>query len=131
MEEETTSTSDNNGWETIETTNSENQQPLTPEISKKIINANVRERVEWALKKPAPIEKKADETIAKQKEKLKEEEKKWGNKMNGQIDNGQWTTKLGEGLVYDVLNLRGENPKKPLPKGGFQPDWETETIYMK
>lgn len=146
MEEETTS--DNNGWETIETietietTNSENQ-PLTSDISKKKkmikikkINVNVRERVElrerveWALNKPAPVKKKAYETIAKQKEKLKEEEKKWGNKMNGQIDNGQWTTKLGEGLVYDVLNLRGENPKKPISKGGFEPDWETDNyIY--
>jgi hypothetical protein len=141
MEEETTS--DNNGWETIETTNSENQQPLTSEISKKkfvikpkktkivkTINANLRERVEWALNKPAPVQKKADETKKKQKEKLKEEEKKWGNKMNGQIDNVQWTTKLGEGVVYDVLNLRGENPKKPISKGGFEPDWETDNyIY--
>lgn len=50
--------------------------------------------------------------------------------MIGQENNGQWTTKLGEGLVYDVLQLRGENPRKPLPKGRFQPDWETdEYIY--
>ena len=38
MMEETTATSDNNGWETIETTNSENQSlttSLTSGISKK------------------------------------------------------------------------------------------------
>ena len=50
--------------------------------------------------------------------------------MIGQENNGQWTTKLGEQLVYDILNLKGENPRKPVRKGGFEPDWETdEYIY--
>ena len=50
--------------------------------------------------------------------------------MIGQTNNGQWTTKLGENLVYNILKLRGENPKKIKKKGGFQPDWETdEYIY--
>ena len=89
-----------------------------------MVYGNLRERVEWALTKPPRIIKKVDEKIAKQKEKLKEEEKEWGNKMTGQIGNGQWTTKLGEDLVYDVLKLLGENPKKPINKGGFEPDWE-------
>ena len=49
--------------------------------------------------------------------------------MIGQSNNGQWTTLLGEGLVRDILELRGENPRKPERKGGFEPDWETDD-YM-
>ncbi|KAH8042903.1 hypothetical protein SO694_mt00036 (mitochondrion) [Aureococcus anophagefferens] len=33
---------------------------------------------------------------------------------------------LGERLVYEILQLKGENPRKPEKKGGFIPDWETE-----
>jgi hypothetical protein len=69
-------------------------------------------------------------TKAKQKQGKINEEKEWGNNMIGQKNNGQWTTLLGEGLVYDVLLLRGENPRKPERKDGFIPDWETdEYIY--
>jgi len=46
--------------------------------------------------------------------------------MIQQTNNGQWTTLLGEGLVYEVLKLRGENPKKVIRKDGFEPDWETD-----
>ena len=93
-------------------------------------NTNLKGRVEWALNKPNSIVKKTDETIKQQQEKFKNEEKKWGNDMIGQENNGQWTTLLGERLVYDVLKLRGENPRKPKTKGGFAPDWETDTcIY--
>ena len=92
-----------------------------------IINkGTLKERVEWALTKPNSIIKKKGETIKHQKDKLQNEEKKWGNDMIGQKNNGQWTTKLGELLVYDVLELRGENPRKPVAKGGFAPDWETD-----
>ena len=91
-----------------------------------IVNTNLKERVEWALTKPNRITKKTDETIKQQLEKLKNDEKKWGNDMIGQSNNGQWTTLLGERLVYDVLALREENPRKPENKGGFSPDWETD-----
>jgi hypothetical protein len=91
---------------------------------------NLKERVEWALTKPAKVEKKEGITKGKQEEDLQKEEKKWGNSMIGQQNNGQWTTLLGERLVRDILELRGENPRKPARKGGFQPDWETdEYIY--
>jgi len=93
-----------------------------------VANKNLKERVEWALTKPNIVVKKDGETIAKQKDKLKNEEKKWGNDMIGQENNGQWTTLLGERLVYDVLKLRGENPRKPITKGGFEPDWETDSF---
>ena len=49
--------------------------------------------------------------------------------MIGQMNNGQWTTLLGEKLVYDVLQLRGESPRKVVRKNGFEPDWETDE-YM-
>jgi hypothetical protein len=50
--------------------------------------------------------------------------------MIQQTNNGQWTTLLGEGLVYEVLKMRGENPRKVIRKDGFEPDWETdEYIY--
>ena len=90
------------------------------------LNDNLKERIKWALNKPADIVKKDGITKAKQKEILEAEEKSWGNEMIGQKNNGQWTTLLGEGLVRDVLELRGENPIKPISKGGFKPDWETD-----
>jgi len=89
-------------------------------------NTTLKERVEWAVKKPDNVVKKEGVTIKQQQEKFKNEEKKWGNEMIGQENNGQWTTSLGENLVYDVLKLLGENPRKPVSKGGFQPDWETD-----
>jgi hypothetical protein len=93
-------------------------------------NINLKERVGWALHKPDDVVKKEGITKGQQKENLKNEEKKWGNKMIGQQNNGQWTTKLGEDLVRDILQLRGENPRKPARKGGFEPDWETDNyIY--
>lgn len=94
------------------------------------VNKTLKERVDWALNKPDDIVKKDGIKIKQQRLILINAEKKWGNDMIGQENNGQWTTKLGEGLVYDVLQLRGENPRKPLRKGGFEPDWETdEYIY--
>lgn len=87
---------------------------------------NLQERVAWALHKPNSVVKKEGVTKKYQKEILQNEEKKWGNDMIKQQNNGQWTTLLGERLVYDVLVLRGENPRKPVTKGGFAPDWETD-----
>ena len=93
-------------------------------------NTTLKERVEWAVNKPDDVVKNEGITKEEQRENFKNKEKKWGNDMIGQKNNGQWTTKLGEGLVYDVLELRGENPRKPVNKGGFAPDWETdEYIY--
>lgn len=89
----------------------------------------LKERITWALNKPPCIVKKPGITMALQKEKCKNNEKEWGNRMIGQSNNGQWTTLLGEKLVYDVLELRGENPIKVKRKGGFEPDWETDE-YM-
>jgi hypothetical protein len=96
----------------------------------KLIRQNtLKERIAWATTKPQQIKKKEGTTIAQQKKELQENEKKWGNTMIQQTNNGQWTTLLGEHLVFDVLELRGENPRKVVRKDGFEPDWETDE-YM-
>ena len=107
---------------------SEEAKPI-PLIYNGINIDSLKERIEWATNKPEKIIKKEGITIEEQKKQVQENEKQWGNKMINQINNGQWTTLLGEGLVKEILELRGENPRKPERKGGFEPDWETDE-YM-
>jgi hypothetical protein len=90
---------------------------------------NLKECITWALTKPDKIVKREGTTIKKQQIIEIKREKEWGNRMINQSNNGQWTTLLGEGLVYDVLTLKGENPRKVEKKLGFEPDWETDN-YM-
>lgn len=66
-------------------------------------------------------------TQAKIRADAKVREKEWGNKVIKQSSNGQWTTKAGEILVYDLLKTLNMNPRKPEGKCGYQPDWETDT----
>ncbi len=87
---------------------------------------NLKEVIDWATTKPIKLEKCKDYTIRQKREREKENEKKWGNSIIGQINNGQWTTKLGETLVYVVLSILGENPFKPISINGYQPDWESD-----
>ena len=96
---------------------------------KQFCKATLKERITWATTKPEQFEKQEGTTIAKQEDEAKENERKWGNAMIKQTDNGQWTTSLGEKLVFDVLEMRGENPKRVVRKEGFEPDWETDD-YM-
>ena len=98
-------------------------------VYKQLRKSTLQERITWATTKPAQIEKKEGTTISQQKLESQENEKKWGNDMIQQTDNGQWTTLLGETLVFDVLEMRGENPKRVVRKEGFEPDWETDD-YM-
>jgi hypothetical protein len=103
---------------------------LTNNLNENTISKNLEECVKWATIKPEQVEKKEGTTISQQKKEAQENEKKWGNNMIQQTNNGQWTTLLGEGLVFEVLKLRGENPRKVIRKDGFEPDWETdEYIY--
>lgn len=90
--------------------------------------ANLKERIDWALQKPIKFVKFSGDggNICSQKKVAEKEEREWGNKMISQTNNGQWTTLLGETLVYDVLKLKNENPRKVKPMEGFQPDWETD-----
>lgn len=91
---------------------------------------NLTQRINWAITKPDSVIKTHDKTISSQKKDLERLEREWGNTMINQTNNGQWTTLLGEQLVYDVLKMKGENPRKVERKGGFEPDWETDNyIY--
>ena len=56
----------------------------------------------------------------------KVEERVWGNRMIGQVDNSQWTTLVGEHVVFKVLQELGKNPTIPVKKGGYKPDIETD-----
>ena len=104
----------------------EEQPKITTVDNKTEHDINLKERISWALHKPSAIVKTPDITIAQQKKEAQETEKKWGNDMIGQTNNGQWTTLLGEKLVFDVLQARGENPRKVVRIDGFEPDWETD-----
>jgi len=85
------------------------------------------ERIDWALNDlRVNFKKTKTKTIKQQRQEAEKKEKDWGNSMICQTNNGQWTTLLGEELVRNVLELRGENPRKPEKKGGFLPDWETD-----
>lgn len=53
-------------------------------------------------------------------------ERNWGNKLINATNNGNWTTIVGEGIVHDVLKMKGKNPRRPEMKNGFRPDWETD-----
>jgi len=55
------------------------------------------------------------------------EEKLWGNKMINTVGNNQWTTQLGETIVYYILQELGKNPRRPSKNNlGYRPDWETD-----
>lgn len=107
---------------------------MSMSMSSPTIDPNLEKRIRWATDNlttgPKKFTKTPEMTIGAQKKKAEKEEKEWGNSMIGQTNNGQWTTLLGERLVFDVLKLRGENPRKVESKSGFKPDWETDNyIY--
>ena len=107
-------------------------EPLCDIVEKSIDieDKKLIEVIKWATTVPDKLVKTADKNIGKQKKEAEKKEKEWGNSMIGQTNNGQWTTLLGERLVYNVLKIRGENPRKVERMGGFEPDWETdEYIY--
>ena len=72
------------------------------------------------------IKKTPELTIGKQRDIAQKTEKEWGNQIIGQKNNGNWTTLLGEGIVFETLKKLGENPRKPETKNGYLPDWETD-----
>lgn len=102
-----------------------------------MISANLRERINWAINPfenglTSQIVRTHTQTVAQIRNDAKKTEKEWGNKMIGQSNNGNWTTKLGEGLVFDILNLLDESPRKPEKKEGcnYEVDWETNNFMV-
>ena len=85
------------------------------------------EKVHWAL---TPYENGLT-TLERIPKSLREQasvsERKWGNKMIGATNNGQWTTKLGESLVKETLERLGETVRRPQTMNHYSPDWETDT----
>lgn len=100
------------------------------------MNDNLKERIEWAIQPfenslVHNVERIGNKTAQKIREEANLKEKQWGNKMiktSGTKINGNWTTLLGEGLVYDILKKRNENPRKPQKRGNYSPDWETDNF---
>jgi hypothetical protein len=106
---------------------SDTAETVVPIMEEKLdIDSNLMERIKWATTKPPNIVSEKGVTKKTLRSEAEKKEKEWGNSMIGQSNNGQWTTLLGEKLVYDVLKLKGENPRKVERKAGFEPDWETD-----
>ena len=63
-------------------------------------------------------------------EEAKQEERKWGNDMINAINNNNWTTRLGEGIVYELLSRLGKNPRYCIQRRRFKPDWETDDYII-
>jgi|TARA_X000000368_G_C23007846_1_gene702087 hypothetical protein len=99
------------------------------------ISEHFQEIIYWAIRPyengiTYELKKVGDVTISKQREITQKREKAWGNSIIGQENNGNWTTLLGEGIVFEVLKKLGENPRKPEIRNGYSPDWETDNcIY--
>jgi len=91
-----------------------------------IIDERFTDCIKWATSNKKNVTKIDGKTIKVQKKEQELRERKWGNSIIGQENNGQWTTRLGEGIVYSVLKQLGENPRIPKSKGGFKPDLETD-----
>lgn len=96
---------------------------------------NFEEKLKWATTPwenglATRVLKSKEKTVDQQRKEAQASEKLWGNSMIGQEGNGNWTTLLGENLVMEVLSKLGKNPRKPVKKGGYFPDIETDdAIY--
>ena len=65
-------------------------------------------------------------TVGQLKSHAMQRERAWGNRMIGNTSNGNWTTLLGERLVFDVLKKLGKNPRIPRTISRYSPDIETD-----
>jgi len=115
-------------------------KPFTPS------NKQFDECIRWALnpwvnaeniyggkkkgKKPKSLTLNEGQTCKELWEKAKQDERKWGNDMINAINNNNWTTKLGEGIVYELLSRLGKNPRYCIQKQRFKPDWETDDYII-
>jgi hypothetical protein len=72
---------------------------------------------------------------AKERDEEKKFEKQWGNDISQKYFNsneytGQWTTRVGEGLVKVVLQSKGFDVWNPEKKNGHKLDWETNKFMI-
>lgn len=87
--------------------------------------------LDWAIN-PFPnglttnVKRTEDCSVGMLRKKAQKAEKEWGNAIINQTNNGNWTTALGENLVFEVLQLLGKNPRRPPERGGYRPDWECD-----
>ena len=102
-------------------------------VGANIVNQEtLQERINWAISKPEFITQNIPDGLSRKDIDIlkNKREVSWGSSMINSINNKQWTTKLGEELVRDVLINRGKNPIRPVGRAHFRPDWETdEFIY--
>lgn len=94
----------------------------------------LKEQIEWALYPykngiTTKFDKNIHNNITKIRNDAKKQEYEWGNLMINQTKNGNWTTALGQNLVFEVLRLYGKNPRIPKQIEGYLPDIETDE-YM-
>jgi hypothetical protein len=78
-----------------------------------------QEVIDWTMRKGRWLN-------VKQKKEDNEVEKKWGNLIIKQTNNNQWTTKLGETILEEILRVQKGNVWRPKQLDGHKPDWETE-----
>lgn len=87
--------------------------------------------LDWAIT-PFPngmatnVTRNEDYSVGMLRKQAQKAEKAWGNAIINQTNNGNWTTNLGENLVFEVLKLLGKNPRRPPERGGYRPDWECD-----
>ena len=89
----------------------------------------LKQIIEWTKNPITEVSLVNTSNSASLKEPAKKE-KEWGNRMIKQKNNSQWTTNLGESLVFRILADKGKNPKRSERKNGYEPDIETDdAIY--
>jgi hypothetical protein len=79
----------------------------------------LKEVCQWALAKPGML---CAQPMTKAIE------KQWGNKIINQEENTQWTTKLGESFVFELLKMNGESPRRPKTINRYKPDIECDNF---
>jgi hypothetical protein len=108
----------------------ENRSPKNcPGPACEFTEKEMKEIIEWTK---TPITKTSLLNTSNNKflKKSAQKEKEWGNRMIKQKDNNQWTTNLGESLVFRILKDKGKNPRRCERKNGYEPDIETDdAIY--
>ena len=105
---------------------------MTPNTAANIISKRLKDYtrykqvVKWAIVPNVENNILTKKVSKKARKDANELEKNWGNKMIGQTNNGQWTTNLGEGIVKEVYERKGQKIWRPKKIGNYKPDWETE-----